>query len=85
MSPQKGKEERGGASRCLLHYESGGARFVLQVPPKSQISSRLRGEDKQISGRNEEEVQRDEVSQLSRADDADTSRCDPRDNGRARP
>ena len=33
----------------------------------------------------EVEVQRDEVSRLSRADDADTSSCNPWDHGRARP
>src|SRR3954463_11884726 len=33
----------------------------------------------------EAEVQRDEVSRLSRADDADTSSCNPWDHGRSRP
>ena len=42
-------------------------------------------EDKQISRPSEAEVQRDEVSRLSRADDADTSSCNPWDHGRARP
>ena len=45
----------------------------------------LRGEDKQIPRPSEAEVQRDEVSRLSRADDADTSSCNPWDHGRARP
>jgi hypothetical protein len=37
-----------------------------------------------IPGRNEEEVLRDEISRLPRADDADTSSSALRDHGRAR-
>src|SRR3954466_15758671 len=53
----------------LLHSKSEGDPTVYQLPPRSKTSLRLRREDQQIPRLSEAEIQRDEVSRLSRADD----------------
>src|ERR1041385_8234256 len=60
----------------MLHSVRGGDQAVYPLPHRSKISERLRGEDKQIPRRGEAAFQRDEISRLCRADDADSPGCD---------
>ena len=68
VSRRKGKKAKktGNDYPPVLHSKSGGDRAVFHLPPRSKTSLRLRGEYKQIPRPSEEEVQRDEVSRLSR-------------------
>src|ERR1041385_6980804 len=56
----------------MLHSVRGGDQAVYPLSHRSKISERLRGEDKQIPRRGEAAFQRDEISRLFRADDADS-------------
>src|ERR1041385_7559753 len=69
----------------VLHSKSEGDPAIYQLPPRNKTSLRFRWEDQQIPRLSEAEVQQDEVSRLSRADDASTSGCNARDHGRPRP
>src|SRR3954467_952086 len=59
----------------VLHSKSEGDPSVDQLPRRNKNSLWFRWEDQQIPRLSEAEVQRDDVSRLSRADDAATSGC----------
>src|SRR3954470_14950246 len=69
----------------VLHSKSKGDPSAYQLPPRNKTSLQFCREDQQIPTLSEAEVQWDEVSRLSRADDAATFGCNARDHGRPRP
>src|SRR3954467_5401663 len=84
----KAKRQRSRANitaPCVLHSKSKGDPSAYQLPPRNKTSLRFCREDQQIPRLSEAEVQRDEVSRLSCADDAATSGCNARDHGRPHP
>ena len=69
------KKEENYCPAFLLHIKCEGDRSIHQVSYGNQSQFQLLWEDKQISRPQEEKVQRDEVSWLSRDDNADTPGC----------